>query len=179
MPDPTPTPGATPDPAATAGGGSEPTETTTSSGATPEADVGEAGKRAIAEQRRATRAAEQRAAELESRLKTIEDRDKSELDKARERSASAEARVAELEHETRARTAAAAAGIAEQWHRLRGSSDDELKADAEQLADAFGKRPGNGGGLTPAELGAGPRPNAPAKGHDAMNQRIRRAAGRS
>jgi uncharacterized membrane protein YqiK len=177
MPDPTPTSGATPDPAATAGGGSEPDDTSSSSGATPDPDLGDAGKRVIAEARRATRAAEQRAAELETRLSAIEDRDKTELERARERSVKAETRVAELEHETRARTAAAAAGISDQWHRLRGSTEDELKADADSLAEAFGKRD-EGSGLTPAELGAGPRPNAPAMGSQGMNQRIRRAAGR-
>ena len=134
MPDPTATSGATPDPDATSGAGSTPDETAASSSATHEPDVGDAGKRVIAEARRATRAAEQRASELEARLKDIEDRDKSELDKARDRATTAETRVAELEHETRARTAAAAAGIADQWHRLRGSTEDELKTDAESLA---------------------------------------------
>jgi hypothetical protein len=178
MADPTPTSGATPDPAATAGGGSDPGTDETTTGDPRVDQIGDAGRRAIAELRKELKTIKTERDELAAAQQAVADRDKTELEKAQERATRAESRIAELEQETRARTAAAAAGIPDQWHRLRGSTDDELKADADQLAEAFGKRPG-GGGLTPADLGAGPRPDAPATGSQGMNQRIRRAAGRS
>ncbi|MFF4600563.1 hypothetical protein [Amycolatopsis sp. NPDC001319] len=57
----------------------------------PSTDLGDAGKRALAEERKARKAAEKEKSDLAARLKEFEDRDKSELDKATEAWKSAEA----------------------------------------------------------------------------------------
>jgi hypothetical protein len=57
----------------------------------PPGDLGDAGKRALAEERKLRRAEEKTRKDLEARLKEFEDRDKSELDKATEAWKSAEA----------------------------------------------------------------------------------------
>jgi len=92
MSDPTPAPETTP------------TEGTPTEGAKPEADeLGEAGKKAIAAERQARKAAEKSAAELAERLKAIEDRDKTEAQRQQEQLESAKA---ELEALTTAKTRA-------------------------------------------------------------------------
>jgi hypothetical protein len=53
-------------------------------------DLGDAGKKALAEERKARKAAEKAQADLAARLKEFEDRDKSELDKVAERATTAE-----------------------------------------------------------------------------------------
>jgi hypothetical protein len=175
--------GATPDAGATPGA-EQHVETT--AGATPDGELGDAGKRAIAEVRRELRAAQTERDELRAQAKEIEDRDKSELDKARERAETAESRLTTLERESWARTAAAAAGIPGDWERLHGANEDELKTDAESFAKRYGteaeraeleQRNSNGGSVSSAELGAGARAGT-ATGHGAMNERIRQSARR-
>lgn len=170
--DPTPS-GATPDPSATQG--QEPPQDPPSSGGTD--DLGDAGKRALAEMRRQTRDLQTQRDELAQRLKTIEDADKSELEKAQSALsehettiAARDARIAELEHEAMARTAAAEAGIPQHWQRLRGATPEELTADADALVTEIG---GGAQRVSSADLGSGARPPGSATGHDGMNALIR------
>lgn len=145
---------------------------------TPDAgELGDAGKRALADLRRQNREVQTERDELAQRLRVIEDADKSELEKAQttlgqheQTIAARDARIVELEREMLARAAAADAGIPNHWARLRGASEDELKADAEALAVDMGRAATTS---SSAELGAGARASGPATGHDGMNQLIR------
>lgn len=76
--------------------------------------LGDAGKKAIAEERAARKAAEKAQAELAAKLKEFEDRDKSDLDKANERATTAEQRVqAAVARAVRAEVRALADGFAD------------------------------------------------------------------
>jgi hypothetical protein len=174
MSEPTPaSEGATPSPGATPGAGTTPAPAT---GATPigDGDLGEQGKRALAELRK-------ERDDLRRQLQDRDDADKSELERerlaherAKERLTERDTRIAELEMNERRRAAATAAGIPEQWQRLQGSTEDELAADAKKLAEWRGQP------VRPApDLGAGARPGGPATGEPGMTELIRRKAGRS
>lgn len=97
--------------------------------------LGEPGKAALEAERRDRKAAEKRAKELEERLQAIEDKDKTELEKA-------QARITELErnHETeraqrmRLQVATEHAIPAEFLDLLTGSDEEALKVQAERLA---------------------------------------------
>jgi|1186.fasta_scaffold274557_1 hypothetical protein len=169
--DPAPS-GATPDPGATPGPEHTPQDSQQHAD-----DLGEGGKRALAEMRRQAREATQQRDELAQRLKAIEDADKSELERAQSTLseheltiAARDARIAELEHEAMARTAAADAGISQHWQRLRGATPEELAADADALVTEIG---GGAQRAPSADLGSGARPPGSATGHDGMNALIR------
>jgi hypothetical protein len=106
---------------------------------------------------------------LEKRLKDIEDRDLTELQRAQKTAKEAETRLAQLEAESLRQRVALKAGIpAEHIHRLHGDTEDALAADAAELAKL----------LTPK----GPKPD-PSQGSRAgnrptdMNALLRQAAG--
>jgi DNA primase len=93
---------------------------------------------------------------LEKRLKDIEDRDLTELQRAQKTAAEASKQLEDLQRETLRQRAALKAGIpAEHIHRLQGTTEDELDADAAELAKL----------LTPKA----PRPD-PSQGSRAGNQ---------
>src|SRR5688572_5082481 len=56
----------------------------------PDDDLGDAGKRALREERTARREAERQLAEFKTRLQELEDKDKSELEKLRDKVADLE-----------------------------------------------------------------------------------------
>lgn len=72
---------------------------------------------------------------LEKRLQEIQDRDLTELEKAQKSVTEATARAEAAETAAMRQRAALAAGIpAEHVHRLQGSTEEELAADAKDLA---------------------------------------------
>jgi chromosome segregation ATPase len=174
MPDPAAAPEATSEAGAMPGGENSSTEPAKPTQPTDE--LGPTGRRAIAELRRELKQAQQERDDLRDAGRSELEKAVARADKAeRERDAriaEKDARIAELEHEQLARTAAAAAGIAEQWHRLRGTTIEELEADARALLESFG-RGGDSGQGTVADFGAGPRPPAPATGSAGFSERIR------
>lgn len=115
--------------------------------ADPPADLGEAGKRALQTERARAKVAEKALADLQTQLKALEDKDKSDTEKLREQ-------VATLtEQNTTAQSAALRAQIAidkglsaGQAKRLVGGTKEELEADADDLLANFGPK---GGGATP------------------------------
>ncbi|MFT4034511.1 MAG: hypothetical protein QM679_02935 [Patulibacter sp.] len=161
-------PGAEQDPSVVAGG--EPLD-----GLEPE------GQHADSVELREVRKMRRENAALRSRVKAAEeaerqraDAEKSELQKAQEALAAAQARSTELEQSAARRAAADRAGLpAEFADRLRGSTDEELDEDAKTLAGFLaGQAPPPRGPQIPA----GPQ-GKPAGGGD-MNNEIRAAFGR-
>lgn len=169
----TPESGAMPDAGATPAGEETPG---TDNGATP--DLGDAGKKAIDELRREVKTIRQERDELARVVKERDDAGKTELERLTAERDELRARVDELERGAterdradRARAAATDAGIPEFWDRLRGETEEELKADAKAMAERFGVT-----SSPTRDLGAGARP-APSKGAG-MNERIRASRGR-
>lgn len=98
-------------------------------------DLGEAGKKALAAERAAKKAAEKQASEFAARLKEYEDRDKTEAQKLADRAEAAEKRAAALELAAMRSQAAMAAGLpADLVERLRGETPEALAEDAAALA---------------------------------------------
>lgn len=106
-------------------------------GAKPE--LGDAGKRALENERKARRAAEKRAQEAEAKVKEAEDAEKSEaqrltdkVDELTKRAEAAEAKAHRYE-------VAAEKGLTPaQARRLVGSTREELEADAAAMAEELG-----------------------------------------
>jgi len=126
--------------------GDEPADTPAEGGGQ---DLGDAGKRAIAEERAARREAEKQRKELEARLKELEplaakakrleEASKSEAEKLSEKLSAAETRAAEAEQRLlRAEVAAEKGLTAKQARRLVGTTREELEADADDLLAVFG-----------------------------------------
>lgn len=124
----------------------------------PAADqgLGDAGKKAIAEEREARREAERQRKEYEARIKELEplaakakqleDAKKSESEKLTEKLTAAEKRAIEAEQRLlRAEVAAAKGLTTAQAKRLVGATKDELEADADELLASFGTPTGSGG----------------------------------
>lgn len=94
----------------------------------------DSGKKALEQERKARRDAEKQLRDVQTRLKEFEDRDKSEGEKLSERLAAAELRANEAEaRELRARVALAKGLPADLAERLRGTTEEELTADADEL----------------------------------------------
>jgi hypothetical protein len=109
-------------------------ETPDASRAQPDEGLGDAGKKALQEERRKARAAEKQLTELQKRLQEFEDRDKTEAQKLAERAAAAEKSAADAQTELmRYRVAADKKLPAELAARLRGSTPEEMAADADEL----------------------------------------------
>lgn len=100
----------------------------------PESGLGDSGKRALAAERKARRDAEKKVADLEGRLKAIEDRDKSDSERHAEENATLKKDL-ETATATSARfKVALEKGLSiTQAKRLVGSTEDELSADADEL----------------------------------------------
>ncbi len=123
-------------------------------------DLGDAGKKALAEERAARKAAEKSAADLEARLKAIEDKDKTETQKAADAAATEKAaRVAAEARADRLEVAMAKGLTPAQAKRLQGATRDELEADADDLLEtlkpAEGTKPPPGGKPTERLTGGG------------------------
>ena len=134
--------------------------------------LGEAGKKALEAERRNARAAAKERDALAAKLKEFEDRDKSETDKAAERAAAAEKRVAELEaHAARLEVAFENGLTPAQAKRLVGSTREELEADAKELLATF--KPAESDSSTDKvtdSLDLGVRGAAPKKGDSTADQ---------
>jgi len=111
----------------------------------PEADdLGDAGKKALAAERTAKRAAEKRAAELEAKVKEFEDASKTEAEKAAARAEAAEKALAEVTARAARLQVAAEVGVpADLVEFLTGGDEESLRAQAEKLmaATAANKAP--------------------------------------
>lgn len=143
------------------------------------ADLGEAGKKALDEERAARRDAEKARKDLESRLKELEplaakakeleDSKKTETEKLGEKLTAAEKRAVEAEQRALRMEVASAKGLTQaQAKRLVGATKEELEADADELLasfggpDAGGGKGGGGKGRTPVEkLRPGAMPTPP------------------
>jgi hypothetical protein len=124
---------------------------------TPDSDLGDGGKAAIAAEREARKQAERQLRETQRALKDYEDRDKSELQKALERADAAEKAAAEASFNALRSKVAAAKGVPAS--SLTGSTEDELTASADELiawrdankpataTPAPKRNPASGGGL--------------------------------
>ncbi len=111
------------------------TTTTTTEPETPE--LGDAGKKAIAAERAAKRAAEKRAAELEARVKEFEDASKSEAEKAAARAEAAEKALAEMTERALRLQVATEMGVPADLHEfLTGHDEESLRVQAEKLKAA-------------------------------------------
>lgn len=168
-------------------------DATSPSGATPDAgndldgagatlrtggdDLGDAGKRALAEVRKELRTRDAALAERDARIAELENAGRSELERKTAdvdrltatlgerdaRIAELEAQLADLDRNELRRDVASKAGIPDLWQRLNGATEQELAADAAALAERIGV-----GGRTP-DLGAGARPGGtPSGGMDAL-----------
>jgi hypothetical protein len=138
--------------------------------AAPQGELGDAGQKALREERARARAEAKRAAALEARLKEFEDRDKTESQKLAEARQAAEQRATAAESALARYRVAATKGVpAELVERLRGDTEDELAADADRLLELVG-----GVRRTP-DYDGGARQTA-GKPAD-MNTLIRRQAG--
>lgn len=106
--------------------------------ATGSDDLGDPGKKAIAEERKARKAAEKSLSDMQAKLKEFEDRDKTELQKLSERAELAEKESADRANELMRLQIAAEKGLtAAQARRLVGATREEMEADAEELAGMF------------------------------------------
>lgn len=142
------------------------------------ANLSDAGKKALTEERKARTAAERQAKvaqkqldSLSAQLKAIEDRDKTEAQKLAERAEAAErdASGAKLEL-MRYRVAAEKKLPARLAARLHGATEEEMKADADALLEDLGPQKQG-----PPSFDGGVRKQAtPASD---MNSLIRQAAG--
>lgn len=127
-------------PVADAAAPAGPPTTTEAPAATADATdkpLGESGVSALKAERKARRDAEKRSADFEARLREIEDREKTELQKANEAAdrfrAEAEQRAAEL---ARLKVASDTGLPADLVEFLTGTDEDTLRAQAAKLAAA-------------------------------------------
>lgn len=131
---------------------------------TPEsADLGDAGKRAIAAERDARSRAEATAKELQAKLDKIEQDGLSELEKANRRAEEAESKLTASEQRIARLTVIAEKQIPAEYHDLvRGDTEEELASAAEKISALIAKAPRGpiipGQGDTPGQA----KPNTPA-----------------
>lgn len=96
--------------------------------------LGEKGKAALAAERKRANEAERANKDLQKRLKAVEDRDLSELDKAKRDAAEATERANRFERERMQAKVALEKGVpAGLADRLRGDTETEMAADADTL----------------------------------------------
>lgn len=120
-----------------------------------------------------------RAQEAEGKVRTFEDRDKTEQQRLEERATTAEGRASAAETKLMRFEIALDKGIPSRLiNRLQGSTREELEQDADNLMQEFGLGEG-GQAPTRPDFGAGVRSSG-GNGDDAldMNAMIRRSAGR-
>lgn len=114
-------------------------DTTGDEPGTPAAsDLGDSGKKALDEERKARRDAERMLKELQGQMKELEDKDKSETDKLRDQLATiTKERDDALSESLRLQVAAEKGLTPAQAKRLVGTSREELEADASEILEAF------------------------------------------
>lgn len=177
MADPASAPGATPDgsakPPAAEAPPVEPPRATRDDD--DDGDLGDAGKRALAELRRLDKGNRKTIEEQARKLKSYEDAERTDTERLSARVTELEAELTPARREVLATRVAVQEGLdAEWWDRLKGENEDELREDAKRLVERFGSSKND----RPApDFGAGARPSAPATGNEAFNERIRRRAG--
>lgn len=97
--------------------------------------LGDAGKAALQAERAAKKAAEKRAADAEARLKTIEDAEKTDLQRAQDRAAELEKTLAEEQRQRLRLQVATQHKIGtDDLILLTGSTEEELTAQATRIA---------------------------------------------
>lgn len=102
------------------------------------AELGDAGKKALAAEREARKAAEKSAAEFAARLKEIEQANLSELEKAQRAAKEAQDRLSEVSRQNARNSVALAKGIPPRLVGfLAGDSEEEIAANAEALLEAI------------------------------------------
>jgi len=126
----------------------------------PKPDLGDAGKKALDEERKARREAEKQAKELEERLKAIEDKDKSEVERLTAKVAESDKRAEVAEAKLLRFEVASEKGVKAKW--LTGDTREELEAAADEY---LSEHPADGKGaptvMKPAEnLKGGGDPDA-------------------
>jgi hypothetical protein len=100
--------------------------------------LGDAGKKALDAERRAKVAEKKRADALEARLKEIEERDLSELDRAKKEAAAVAAELAEARAETTRYKIATQFGLTdEDAQYLVGSDEESMTALAKRLQAGY------------------------------------------
>lgn len=104
----------------------------------PKDDLGDAGKKALDEERKARRDAEARAKKVEEELKKLQDKDKSEVDRLRDEVETLKAQAAEGDAKALRAEVALSKGLsAAHAKRLVGTTREELEADADEILEAF------------------------------------------
>lgn len=115
-------------------------------------DLGDAGKKALADERTARKAAEKEASDLKTRLAALEDKDKTETERAAARAESAEKRAEAAEAKALRLEVASSKGLtAAQARRLVGDTKEALEDDADELLATFAPK-------TPDPEGDPPKP---------------------
>lgn len=124
--------------------------------------LGEAGKKALTEERKARQAAEAELARYRKAEQEKADAEKSDLQKATEREAAAEKRATAAEAWALRLEVATAKGLPASYaKRLVGATREELEADADDLLKDY--KPAAGGATPPAGSGTKPAPD-PSQG---------------
>ncbi len=143
----------------------------------PSDDLGEKGEKALDAWKQRAKAAEadaKRARGLEARLKEFEDRDKSESEKLAERAAAAEKTAAEAQTGYLRLKVATAKGLpANLAERLRGTTEEEMTADADELLAVFKPK----GKPSPSFDGGARGGSAPSGGGSFLSDAIRKRNG--
>lgn len=118
--------------------------------------LGEGGKSALDKERADRKAAERDLKEANARLKEIEDAQKTEAERLADDASASRAQLAETQARLRRVEAATAAGLSlDDADRLRGTTAEELAADAAALAERW-RSP------APVSFDGGPRTPPPA-----------------
>lgn len=126
--------------------------------------LGDAGKRALAAERKRATEAERRAAELEAELQKARDKDKPDIERLTGERDAAAKRASDAETAMLKLSIGLDKGLTPaQARRLTGSTREELEADADELATAFGiggggNGGGNGAGNSSSDSGDGKTP---------------------
>lgn len=109
--------------------------------ATPEADLGDAGKKALSAERTARKAAEKLANDLAAKVKAFEDEKLTELERAQREAADLRAATAKAEADAMRLRLATRYGISEEDAEmfLTGSTEEALTAQAERVAALRGE----------------------------------------
>lgn len=127
-------------------------------------DLGDAGKRALTEERKARQLAERELAKYRKAEQDKADAEKSELQKASDALSAAEKRAIEAEARVLRLEVAQAKGLPPALaKRLQGSTREELEADADELLAAVPPKAGD----PPTRPGPKPDPSQGAKGDPA------------
>lgn len=158
----------------------EPVETPEAAPDAGEAELGDAGKRAIQREREARKELEARLKELEplaAKARELEESNKSEAQRLQERAEAAEKAAQEAQANLLRIQVAASKGLPPQLAaRLTGTTEEELQADADNLLALVAPKPPTTGKPGDALVGTRTPPAAPQDA-DAIVDKLR-AAGR-